>query len=493
MAKIEEILANEDFGSIVGNLCVDTIDRRETREYMDEYNGSRNRRTTSVGFREPKKVAVYSDTEVETDPDTNEESPKRLEDKTIQVAKIVTNIPKKIVRTAAAFLFGGKMTLSADDTNDGFNEFKKVYERKLKMQSVLRRFARIVLSETKGAIIFYPVVTTQNEKKISTLKVKMLSTPKDSNETCEFYPHFDDDDDMDGFIHRYVADIEGRSCECVKIYTKELVISAKNAGRGWEVRKDKNLFGKIPVVYAEVDRPEWEDVAGLIDAYEVRLSRVSDTNDYFAEPILKTYGLSNLPNKETVGKELNFSMEVDSDTGTTYHGDADYLAWQQSIDSIKEELTRDKNEIYSGSSTPDLSFDNLTSIGNLSGVARKFMTIDATIKASENMEVFGPVVQRTISIVSAGIANITNTGLARELEDNYIEATFGTILPEDVAEELQNLALANGNKPFNAQQTIVARSPYTKDAEEEVKLLKMEEKESAQNNILPGMNFSAEE
>lgn len=68
----------------------------------------------------------------------------------------------------------------------------------------------------------------------------------------------------------------------------------------------------------------------------------------------------------------------------TWHGNS--LSTQS-----KEELSRDKNEIYSGSSTPDLSFDNLTGIGNLSGVARKFMTIDATIKASENMEVFGPV------------------------------------------------------------------------------------------------------
>lgn len=484
MARIEDILSNENFGHIVSELCVDTMDCREPREYLGEYNGKRNRRATSVGFREPKKIAIYSETAV----DDNGE-PLRLEDKTIQVAKLVTNIPKKIVRTAAAFLFGGRMTLSADDVNEGFSEFKKVYERKLKMQSVLRRFARIVLSETKGAIIFYPVITTKDGKKVSVLKVKLLSTPKDENERCEFYPHFDNDDDMDGFIHKYTADIDGRSCECVKIYTKDYIISGTSGGNGWEVRKDKNLFGKIPVVYAEVDQPEWEDVAVLMDAFEVRLSRVSDTNDYFAEPILKTYGLANLPSKETVGKELNFSMEVDSDTGTAYHGDADYLAWQQSIDSIKEELSRDKNEIYSGSSTPDLSFDNLVGIGNISGVARKFMTIDATIKASENMEIFGPVVQRTVSIVSAGMAYITDTKLASQLQDNYIEATFGTILPEDVAEELQNLALANGNKAFNAQETIVARSPYTKDAQEEIKLIKQEEKESTQNAMLPGMTF----
>ena len=76
----------------------------------------------------------------------------------------------------------------------------------------------------------------------------------------------------------------------------------------WLVKKTKNLCGKIPVVDDEVDCPDWEDVANLIDKKEMRLSRLSDTNDYFSEPILKTYGLANLPSKETVGKELNFGI-----------------------------------------------------------------------------------------------------------------------------------------------------------------------------------------
>jgi hypothetical protein len=154
-------------------------------------------------------VAVYSDTEFETDPNTGEEKPKRLEDKTVPVAKIVTNIPKKIVRTAAAFLFGGDMIVSADNMDDdSLQDFKQVFVRKLKMKSVFMRFARIVLSETKGAIVFYPVTKSNIKgtdkdgnpilKKEVVLKAKILSTPKDDNVTNEFYPHFDDDDDMDG-------------------------------------------------------------------------------------------------------------------------------------------------------------------------------------------------------------------------------------------------------------------------------------------------------
>ena len=135
MASISEILVQDDFGRIVSDLCVDTIENREPREYLEEYNGKRNRRTTSVGFREPKTVAVYSETEEELNTQTGKMEPKRVEDKTVPVAKIVTNIPKKIVRTAAAFLFGGDMTITADNTDDAsLEDFKKIFVRKLKMK-----------------------------------------------------------------------------------------------------------------------------------------------------------------------------------------------------------------------------------------------------------------------------------------------------------------------------------------------------------------------
>lgn len=50
MPSISEILVQDDFGRIVSDLCVDTIENREPREYLEEYNGMRRRRTTSVGF-----------------------------------------------------------------------------------------------------------------------------------------------------------------------------------------------------------------------------------------------------------------------------------------------------------------------------------------------------------------------------------------------------------------------------------------------------------
>lgn len=485
MPDISKILANDDFGQVVSSLCVDVIENREPREYYNEYHGERSRRKTSVGWREPKRLAVYSDTLKD-----KFGNPLRMPDKIVDVARIVTNFPKKEVRTSTAFLFGGKMTITATDQNDGFQEFKRVWERRLKMQSILKTFARKVLSESKAALVFYPYTSKGLDGKQTTeLKVKILSVPKNENIQSEFYPHFDDNDDLDAFIHKFQVLSNGMIRNSCVIWTADKIITATDDMGGWSREEVPNLFGKIPVVYADVYAPEWDDVACIMDAREMRLSRIADTNDYFAEPILKTFGNSDLPSKETVGKEITFPIKVDEYTGKEIHGDADYLAWQQSIESVEKELEETKNELYSGTSTPDLSFDNLKGIGNVSGVARKFMMMDATIKASDNMEVFGPVVQRCISVVIAGISNITNIKYRSQLVDNLIDVEFGSILPEDLAETLQNLSIANGGKPINAQRTVTAQSPFTEDLDEEMTLIEEEESASAQRNNMVGLTM----
>ena len=485
MPSISEILANEDFGQVVSTLCIDTIEYREPREYYREYHGERRRRKTSVGWREPKRLEVYSDTLV----DKNGE-PVRLPDKIVDVARIVTNFPKKEVRTSDAFLFGGQMTITGADQNDGFQEFKRVWERRLKKQSVLKSFARKVLSESKAALVFYPYTSKGLDGKLITeLKVKTLSVPRNENTFSEFYPHFDDNDDMDAFIHRYQVNSNGMIRNSCTIWMADKIITAIDEMGGWVIKEVPNLFGKIPVVYADVFQPEWDEVAFLMDAREMRISRMVDTNDYYGDPMLKTFDVADLPTKDTVGKELSFTSKVHPETQQLYHGDAEYLTWNGSQPSVDKELEETKCELFSGTSTPDLSFDNLKGIGNLSGVARKFMLMDATIKASENMETFGPVVQRCVSVVLAGICNITNIKYRPQLVNNLIDVEFGSILPEDLAETLQTLSVANGGKPINAQRTVTAHSPLTEDLDEEMKLMEEEEDTAAQRNNMIGLTM----
>lgn len=471
MSDIYSILENDNFDEVASKLCVDTKEDRNPQEYLEEYKGKRERRDESVDNREDKKIDVYSDTETEIDEDTGKEIPKKIGFDTVNVAKVKTNYPKKIVRVAANFLFGGEMSITFDESNDATEYFRKVWEKKLRMKSVLKKFARTVMVETKAALLFYPRVNADGTLDV---KVKILSI---SN--SEIYPHFDKYGDMDAFVRKYTSNspVDDKECEFIEIYLAEKIITAYKDG-GWIISEEKNLVGIIPIVYAEIESPEWEDIVTLLDKIENRLSRLIDTNDYFSEPILKSYGATNLPNKNTVGKQIEFDMSVDADTGKVYHGDAEYLTWQQTVESIRLELDELKNEILSGTSTPDLTFDNMKGLGNLSGVAIKLMFMDAFLKREDNMEIFEPVVSRCISVVRHMICNVTDVIYKSQLEDIDIEVEFGSILPDDLREEIEILSLASGGKPVNSQKTITARSRFTKDAEEEYKQIQKESNES---------------
>lgn len=473
---IEEILNNSDKKEVIEQLCRETVEGRNREEYIAEYKGDRSRRSTSVGNRETKEIDIYSETE--TDEDGN---PQKIGTKTVFPSKVSTNAPKRIVRTAAAFLFGGDMSVSFSEENEASRYFKELVIDKLKLKSVLNKFARTVMTETKSAILFYPAVTVVDGKENIEIRIKILS-----HQNGEFYPHFDEYDNMDAFVRKYKAPWrkEGKEYEMVWIQTAYWEYNYVNVDGSWqEEPKKPNLAKKITVVYTEQDKPEWEDVVTVMDAYENRLSRLIDTNDYFSEPILKTYGATALPSKSTVGKQIEFEVTVDQDTGKMMHGDADYLVWQQSVDSIKLELSSLREEVFSGSSTPDLSFENMRGIGALSGTAIELMFMDAFIKSAEKMELFGPVVIRCISVITAMLSNITEVRFKEQLKKARPKITFGTILPDNLSELVDMLTKANGDKPLNSRKTITSRSPFTNNVEEEMKQMQKEADEDLERLV----------
>ena len=119
----------------------------------------------------------------------------------------------------------------------------------------------------------------------------------------------------------------------------------------------------------------------------------------------------------------------------------------------------------------------------------KFMFMDAFIKAMEKMEIFEPAVQRAAHIIIAGITKICDPTMVRHFEDNDVEITFGSVLPDDLREEMEVLSIANGNKPINSRKTVTARSRFTKDVDEEIQQMQAEDREEASNNNPLGSTF----
>jgi len=465
----------EDLKKLISTLSVDTITDRDPEAYKNEYEGDRIRRTKSVGKRQSRTINTYTYSEAK-------QEYVKSGTKSIIPAKLIFPFPKIIVRNAVHFLAGGRMIVEANETGDAFELFKKIWEKDLRMQSVIKKLARTCMSETKAAIIFYPAPGGMIDgKEALRLRTKILD--KDSG---EFYPHFDDYGDMDAFLYKFQAtNEEGKAVQMATIYTAEKIYHYVN-DNGWKERETEpvevNLFGKIPVVYVEQKKPEWEDVAPLIDDYEVRISRLADTNDYFAEPLLKIWGdISKLPNKEDAGKVLQFDMKVNPESGTVEKGDAEYATWDHTPASIELELKTIINGIYAGTDTPNTSFNEMKSLNNVAERTLMLMFMSAFIKRDEKMELFGPMIQRCVNIVTAGIRNIIKIAYRNSEELNDIDINFTDILPSDKREFVETIVTATGGRPILSQSTGSRINPLTQNPEEEIDNIQKEEKNSSAN------------
>ncbi len=474
MPSIKEILDKHsaDPQKLISVLSVDTKENdRFPEEYRDEFEGERTRRIKSVGMRENKTYKVLKEDGTPTG-----------EQKTVYVAKLVFPFPKKIVRIATHFLFGGKMHVSSDENDETIKAFDDVWTKGLKMQGKLKSLARTCMIETKAALLFYPQPVRDGEDPTRTKELKLRCMLLD-NESGEFYPHFNDFGDMDAFIRKYqVTNIEGHVIEKAKVYTKDQIITYEAESGSWGNKKmEKNLFGKIPVVYVEQDQPEWEEISTMIDDFENRVSRLADTNDYFAEPLLKLFGKVNkAPSKEEVGKMIEFEMKQDTE-GRISHGDAEYATWDDTPQSIKLELDTVWDGIFSMTSTPDLSFNNVKGLGTTSGVALRLMFMDAMIKSEEKGEIFYDALNRCISVVAAGITGYTNVKFAGTLDSDNINVEFTDQLPDDLAEAIDTLVTATGGKPVLSQESGASLSPFTRDSQEEIERIRSEQQQSAPN------------
>lgn len=466
---------------LIEALSVETSEERANNysNYKAEYNGERMRRADSIGKLPPKLVPKYSN-------DRDELGRPKIEGFQEKAAiKIATNFPKKAVRTEVAFLFCGSMRVESTTTDDAYKTFVDVWEQTLGMQDILIEFAEKVLSETKAAIIFYPVPNIRTGK--SEINCRVLSLPKKKDALNAFFPNFDKNGRLDAFLYRYhVKDIEGRTREEAKLWTAGKVYTIREAGGSWTMEEEENLFKLIPVVYAEVDAPTWEDIAPAMDAFEKRVSKVAETNDYFADPMLIIKGDIDPPPSGQEGHVMIFP-HGESGSGTPITGDAKYLSWNQEIGSTSKELEILQREMHGGISVPDLSFESLRGIGNLSGVARRFMLLETEIKREFNQRTFRPALKRCITVVKAGISNIVDIRLQKAMEEARYTVRFDSILPRDPSEDAHVLAIAGGGKAFNSLQTIVGRSPLTPqgDIEGELERLKEEsEAERAAENLI---------
>ena len=294
------------------------------------------------------------------------------------------------------------------------------------------------------------------------LKCKTYS-PMDG---VKLYPYMDALGDMLAMSFEYSVK-NGNDLETYfETYTAEKHYKWRQSGAGWETETDGEdiVIHKIPGVYAWRPAPIYDDLTVLREEIEYTISRNSDTIAYNAAPVLKVVG-------ELKGTEHKGSTQriFRVENG----GDVAYVAWQQAIEAIKYQVSELLKMYWMQSQMPDVSFDNMASLGNIGFDARKTLLTDAHLKVGDERGPLEEAFERETNVIKAFLKEM-NTAWAKEIDNVEVEHVITPFIQNDEKAEIDKWMAACGGKPVMSQLEAITNLGISSDPAETLKQINEE-------------------
>lgn len=466
MKSIQEILAYKDASNIFSSLTTRKKGWNTTVEEVDKQYEPKTHKIFDTQYRKKKKVKVPTG---KNDPVTGNPIYK---DKLVERVRIAVPVQKVLVERNVGVLFGIPVEYRIENPDEAnskqheelFKTVKKIFHQN-KMKYFDKRLARLLFRQRECAELWY--MTTDTKGKPTGMKVKLLGHAFGD----KLYPHFNDYDDMDGFARVYkVYNEDNTYTEKFDVYTDRLVYSYINVGgKGWVLQgtPKQHGFNRIPIVYYRIDQTVWEDVQSEIERVEDLISNWGDTNDYFGTP------------KYFVRGKLNGFAEK-GEQGSVFQGDKDtamdVLSWNNSPESVRNELSTLFNIIFSYTQSCDFSFENMKQLGsNTSGAAIRLMFTDPHMKAGVQTELFGEMATRRCNIVKSGVSTsgVYVQGISDRVADELdIVPVYTPYAPKNDVEMLELINKSNGGAKSTSQRRAIELNPINDNPtviEEELK------------------------
>lgn len=393
---------------------------------------------------------------------------------TVKVARLPIPMQKRIVRMAATFLCGRPIELMATAQNEAEKNLLAVIKKTWndnKLDYKSKKLASMMMSEMECAELWYTENITQgywrgtaNDQPKVKFRFRMKMLAPSMGDTL--YPVFNAAGDMIAFGRGYMVN----KTEHFDLYLTDNTYFFIRGTAGFQLDKtEPNLTRKIPVIYYRQEAPEWYDVQELIDRLEKSVSNHADTNDYHASPtmVAKNAKVASISKKGEQGKFVEIEGE---------NAEIQYVSWDKSPESTKLEQDNLTALIYSLTDTPNISFEQMKSLGTFSGIALKMLFMGAHMKASEHEENFGESVQRRINFLMAAMAVINVDFEKVDTLDVWPKFTY--FLPKNEQEIVDMLTTAKSGGIISTE-TAVEQNPFVTDAATEMKRIK-DEGDSAQ-------------
>lgn len=380
------------------------------------------------------------------------------------VNRIALAIQKMIVDKSVSFSFGRPVTYLFTD-EDQAEPVKKIFKQN-KINSLTRTVARDLYSSSHTAEIWYAVENKEKQANEPD-KYRLRCLPLRATKGDIFYPVFENGD-MVAFVRELKKkDLEGKDQEYAEIYTDEFKITLINDG-GWtesaDFPREKNVIGKIPVVYGSQDTAEWSDIQPLIERLEALVSGHAEVNDYHFAPKLKATG-----EIEGFAKKGEKGAVFQMDPGA----DLEYLTWDQGTASLDLEFKNLWEIIYKMTQTPDISFESMRGLGAISGVAWRYFFMDAHLKVEMKREIWDDYLIRRVNIVKAFVGKLINTSLDSQMDELDCEIQINPYIIDDLSSKIAEVK-QGCSKDVISQRQAVKMLGIAEDVEEELSLINSE-------------------
>ena len=291
------------------------------------------------------------------------------------------------------------------------------------------------------------------------LKCKTYSPMTGAN----LYPLFDEYGDMVAMSIEYDVLQGDKKTTYFETYTAERLLKWKQTERtSFELIKDEaNPIGKIPCIYMSRQEPIYGDLSYIRNEIEYTLSRNSDIIAYNSAPILKVSG--GLAGEENKGESKRI-FRVENG------GDVSYVSWAQSIEALKYHVNTLVQQFWAESQMPDISFENMKSLGNIGFDARQTLLTDAHLKIGDEQGEWIELFEREANIIKAYLSkmNVNKFGNMDGLEIEHIITPY---IQNDEKATIERLVTANGGKPILSQLEAIKLAGYSDDPESTLKAI----------------------
>ncbi|MEG2099744.1 MAG: phage portal protein, partial [Mucinivorans sp.] len=334
--------------------------------------------------------------------------------------------------------------------------------------------ARAYFASCEIATLWY-VVPSKNTTYGFESQYKLRCKTYSPMDGYKLYPLFDNYGDMIAFSVGYSRKEEDRTINYFESWTDTAHYLWSDAKSGWAEVEDPYAIqlAKIPLVYGWRSEAIYAGLTNIVSEIEFTLSRNSDVIAYNAAPVLEVRG--DVDRLEDKG-ETRRVWRVTGDNGGIR-----YVSWEQAIAAIEFQVDQLMKFFWAQLQMPDLSFESIKGLGNVSGEARKTLLTDAHLKVGDEKGMFVEFFDRECNIIKAYLKEM-NTKWAKAIDELEVEHVITPFIQNDEAAEIDKLTKANGGKAVLSQLDSIKQLGWSTDPKATLDQIQAEERETAKNN-----------